>query len=70
MCLRPFVNNMSSRSNFPEVAGDHNEQKSASRNPVGKLIRSGNPEEFDAGLPLHGASPSKLIRAIYASDYR
>jgi len=44
----------------------------ASRNPVGKLIRSDNLEEFDVGLhPLAPVLfPPELIRAIYASDYR
>lgn len=49
------------------------EHPCASRNPVGKLIRSDNPEEFDMGLhPLAPVLffPPELIRAIYASDYR
>lgn len=49
------------------------EHPCASRNPVGKLIRSDNPEEFD--VELHPLAPGllfppELIRAIYASDYR
>lgn len=37
------------------------ERPSASRNPVGKLIRSDNPEEFDVGLrPLAPCSPLSI----------